>query len=404
MKNLLNDRIKLNLFYPNYYSFFVNGAMVLLVGAILPYLIEEAHINYSTAGTFLSSFAVGNFLASFINPALSKAIGRKPSIVLTSLFMPLSLFGITLIPPIPVMIILFVFLGISRGCYSIINNAYINENSDGSPVALNILHGIFASGAFAAPMIMTVLFKFNFSWRAVVYTIMSASVVSIILIAQLKLHGKKSKASGETVSDNDSKNVSLPQDSSKKNLFFRQPVFWISGFILFFYLGLENCVNGWFVTYFKSTGIISQSYANSLVSITWLAVMFGRLLTALISSKVKKEYIILTDCIATSLFFILLISSKSLPLITVSIVGLGFFFAGIYATSVANARSAIYGSDLGTSMLLGISALGGIITPQIVGSVADKIGLVGAIGTLLINSAGMIILSSVNAFSKKIRK
>ena len=31
------------------FHFFVNGAMVLLVGAILPYIIEEAGINYSVA-------------------------------------------------------------------------------------------------------------------------------------------------------------------------------------------------------------------------------------------------------------------------------------------------------------------------------------------------------------------
>ena len=34
------------LLFPCYFSFFVNGAMVLLVGAILPYIIEEAGINY----------------------------------------------------------------------------------------------------------------------------------------------------------------------------------------------------------------------------------------------------------------------------------------------------------------------------------------------------------------------
>ena len=40
---------KWKLFFPCYFAFFVNGAMVLLVGAILPYLIEEAGISYSVA-------------------------------------------------------------------------------------------------------------------------------------------------------------------------------------------------------------------------------------------------------------------------------------------------------------------------------------------------------------------
>ena len=43
---------KWKLFFPCYFAFFVNGAMVLLVGAILPYLIEEAGISYSVADCF----------------------------------------------------------------------------------------------------------------------------------------------------------------------------------------------------------------------------------------------------------------------------------------------------------------------------------------------------------------
>lgn len=390
----MTDKIRIKLFYPNYFSFLVNGAMVLLVGAILPYIIDEAGISYTVAGSFLSAFAIGNFLASFINPALTKVLGRKSSIILTSILMPLTLVGISFIPSVPVTILLFVLLGISRGCYSIINNAYINENSDGSPFALNILHMTFAIGAFSAPMIMSALFKFGFSWRAIVYTIAAASTVSVVLLSRLRLNDAKPGTPTERAS------------SAHKNSFWKHPIFYVSGLILFFYLGLENCVNGWFVTYFKDTGVIPKdsSIANSLVSFTWLAVLFGRLVTALISSKVRKQTIILGDCIATALFFILLISTKNLAVITISILGLGFFFAGIYATTVANAHAAISGSDVGTSMLLAVAALGGILTPQIVGSIADKVGLTGAVSILLVNVCAMIVLSVVNAAAKSVLK
>ncbi len=385
----MTDLIGFKKFYPNYFSFLVNGAMVLLIGAILPFLIQEAHLSYTVAGSLLSAFAIGNFLASFINPFLSKKIGRKASIVLTSTFLPVVLFSLTYLPPVWLMTALFVLLGIGRGAYSIINNAYINENSQGSPFALNILHMIFAVGAFAAPMIMSLFMKAGYTWRAITYVLGACSIISICLLFKLNLTQNYNKPS-----------------TNKANLFtdrpfFKQTVFWISGLILFFYLGLENCVNGWFVTYLKNTNIMSQLFANSLVSFTWLAVLLGRLFTAIISTRVKKQLIILVDCIATAVFFIMLIATQSLILITISIIGLGFFFAGIYATTVANAHKAIRGSDLGTSMLLAIAALGGIITPQIVGSVADKIGLTGAISILTVNVVAMIVLSAVNVLSNK---
>ena len=388
----MTDRIHFKKFYPNYYSFLVNGAMVLLVGAILPYLMEESGINYSTAGLFLSAFAIGNFLASFVNPFLTKVVGRKASIVITSCLMPLSLMGISLIPPVPVIILLFVLLGISRGSYSIINNAYINEKGDGSAAALNLLHMVFAIGAFLAPMILSFYFKIGLSWRSIVYTISIASTISIIMVFMLDLSGNGEKKRA----GHDSENVPF-----QKKKFWKEPVFFVSGFLLFFYLGLENCVNGWFVTYFKNTGIMSITFANSLVSFTWLAVLFGRLATAIVSTKVKQKHIILADCFAAAIFFTLLISTKNLAVITISIIAVGFFFAGIYPTGVSNAGSVIKGSDLGTSMLLAISALGGILTPQIVGSVADRIGLIGAIALLLVNMVAMIVLALVNMKVKK---
>lgn len=385
----MKDKIHIKKFYPNYFSFFCQGAMVLLVGAILPDLIREANLSYTAAGTLLSAFAVGNLLASFVYPAFSKLVGRKPAILTAAILLPFILFSLTFVPPLWTMILLFIFLGICRGCYSIINNAYINENSDGSAFALNILHMTFAIGAFTSPLVTSIFFNAGFTWRAIVYTIAIGTAISAVLVTQLHLPNQIQKASS---SDDVEK-------STKK--FYKMPVFWISGLILFFYLGLENCVNGWFVTYFRSTGIMSANYANSLVSFTWLAVLFGRLFTALISTKIKKQKIILTDCLATAAFFILLVSTKNLALITTAIIGLGFFFAGIYATTIANAHSAISGSDLGTSMILAIAASGGIVAPQIVGSVADKIGLAGSIGILTVNVVAMIVFSIVNKILNK---
>ena len=92
----------------------------------------------------------------------------------------------------------------------------------------------------------------------------------------------------------------------------------------------------------------------------------------------------------------MLIATSNIVIISISIIGLGFFFAGIYPTCVANAGSIIKGSTSGMSMLLAISALGGIVAPQIVGVVADVIGLSGAIGVLTISTLCMVVFSFVN--------
>ena len=106
----MEKKVNSRKFLPNYFSFFVNGSVVLIVGAILPYVIDEAKISFAVAGSLLSFFAIGNFLASFVNPFLTRLVGRKISIFITSLFMPLSLLGLSFLPHVSVMLLLFIEL------------------------------------------------------------------------------------------------------------------------------------------------------------------------------------------------------------------------------------------------------------------------------------------------------
>ena len=83
-------------------------------------------------------------------------------------------------------------------------------------------------------------------------------------------------------------------------------------------------------------------------------------------------------------------------IVPVALLGFGFFLAGIYPGCIANAGPIIGGSTMGMSVLTAISAMGGIITPQLVGSAADRIGLVAAIGILSVNVIVVIVLSAIN--------
>ena len=53
------------------------------------------------------------------------------------------------------------------------------------------------------------------------------------------------------------------------------------------------------------------------------------------------------------------------------------------------------------SLFLAIAALGGIVTPQIVGFLADRIGMTAAILVLAFNAVGMIVMAAVNVGMKK---
>lgn len=361
-----------------YFSFFVNGMMVLMVGAVLPYMIEEARLSYSVAGGLLSAFAIGNLLASFVNPVVIGKIGRKKAVILLAAMIPIGLYFLTMLPAVPVMYVIFIAIGIGRGSVSIFNNAVINDASPGNPIALNLLHTLFAFGAFLAPFITSLYTEMGANWRAIIYTVILLLVIALLFYCRMEVpEGSKGD-----------KKKSEQQSSYLKNI-----EFYIVGFILFFYLGVENCVNGWFITYFKDTNIMGDVYAANLVTIVWIMVMIGRLTTAYLAKKMESKRLILMNCLGAVVFFILLIATKNLGMITVAIIGFGFCIAGIYPTCISRAGRLIQGSTSGMSVLMAMAAIGGIVAPKIVGVIADSLGLVQAISFLAISIGCMLICS-----------
>lgn len=371
------------------YGYAVSGMAVLVIGAILPSIIKEAGISFLAAGSLLSGMAIGNLSSSFLFPILVSWIGRKRAIFFITLLSPVCLFLLILLPPFPVMYGAMLIYGLVRGCITILNNSAVNDIYGKKATGkLNLLHCSFAIGAFLAPFMTAVLMRFGFDWRAVLYVILILAATTAISYGTMDEALLNTKTSG-------SKKTDSGKEAGNK-VFLKSFSFYCVAFILFFYLGVENCINGWFITYLQNTGVISPGYATTLVSFTWLVIMAGRLICAALSKRLEKSTIILILALGSAVCFFLLITIKSLPMITIALLGLGFFLSGIYPTCIANAGIYIKGSTVGMSLLTAISAVGGIITPQFVGAAADKIGIVAAISILSVNVVFVIILAFIN--------
>lgn len=375
------------LFYRCYYCFLINGMVVLLIGAVLPYLIAAAGINYTIAGGLLSIMAVGNLSASFVNPILAKAIGRKKTVILLSALFPLCLTVITFLPGITVLYLCFFLMGMARGTVSIFNNSVVNDFGDGTPASLNILHTFFALGAFIAPFLTSTMIHFSFDWRQILYVMIVLYLTALISFISMPVNEEIWNAIGKKAA---------AESREKNTSYLKNFHFYCIGFILFFYLGMENCVNGWFVTYLQDIGVMSNTYATNLVSVIWIVIMVGRLTCAYLSKKTPKKTLLLTNCIGSAIAFLILISTKNITIITLAMAGLGFFLAGIYPTCVSSAGSLFKGTASGMPVLMAMAALGGIIAPQVVGWIGDSSGIAGGISVLSIDVVIMVGFAVIN--------
>lgn len=137
-----------------FFVFAVNGLYAMILGSLLPLISSEYGLNNTVSGALLSAHQAGNLIAGFIAGVLPLYMGRKKAIIFLCSFVVMG-FSIMIITGNPVLLILgFLFTGLSRGSISNFNNTVVNEVSNSSSVALNILHSIFAIGALSSPFLV----------------------------------------------------------------------------------------------------------------------------------------------------------------------------------------------------------------------------------------------------------
>jgi fucose permease len=362
-------------FLPCLYASFIIGMVALEIGVILPYLMQELGLNYTVAGTILSLFAIGNLVASPLNAMLIAKLEHNKVILLFSSLIPLCFVAIVLLPSVYCLYGIVFLIGIGRGSISIFIYSAANKE-EGKTLYIHWLSIVFAIGALAAPILTSLLMHLGMNWRQVIcFFVVLTLFVPILLLSHKSIQHKQIV-----------EQLEKPKSPSN-SVYYKNVGFYVIGLIMFFYIGLENCVNGWFVQYFKDMNIMSNTYANILVSITWMFIIIGRLTSAYLSTKLQKQQLILINCCFAAIFFILLISTQQLEIITIAIVGLGFFCAGVYPTCISSIGPLVNGSASGMS-----------ITPQIVGILADDVGLVLAIVYLIFNMMCMMAFAFVNYF------
>ena len=360
-----------SLLYRIYTIFFVSGAMTTVLGAVLPSLSSEYGLSYGVSGMLLSAHQIGNLFAVFIAGILPYALGRRLSTAILTSGIVLGLLLMTVTGNPFLLFIAFAFTGIGRGTLSNITNVVVGESAEKKTAGLNFLHASFAVGAFLAPFI--VIASAGLSWRTAPIAIALSMLLAIIAVAMRLKGGKSVKVKGEG---------GIP----------RTVGFWLNTFIMFFYLCAEGSLTGWLVTYFQDEGIFPAAIATAMQSFLWIMILLGRLMCAIVSTKMNKSVLILILGLAMTAFFILMITVSNPVVIFLALLGVGFSMSGIYPTTLSSMDTRYNSSTIATGTCIGTATIGAIAMPIIIGQVAERTGLAGGIATISIALFVMVAL------------
>lgn len=368
---------KRSLLYRIYMIFFVSGAMTTVLGAVLPSLSAEYGLSYAVSGMLLSAHQIGNLCAVFIAGILPYIIGRKLSTAILASGIVLGLLLMTVTGNPILLFIAFACTGIGRGTLSNITNVVVGESAEKKTAGLNFLHASFAVGAFLAPFV--VIATAGLSWRCAPVIIALGMLCAIIAVS-IKLSGEKSAKAKE--------DGGIPNTLG----------FWLNTFIMFFYLCAEGSLTGWLVTYFQDEGIFPAALATAMQAFLWIMILLGRLMCAVVSTRMNKSVLILILGLAMTFFFVLMITASNPIIIFIALLGVGFSMSGIYPTTLSTMDTRYNSSTIATGMCIGTATIGAIAMPIIIGQVAERAGLAGGIATISIALCLMVALMIFKLF------
>lgn len=372
-----------------YLAFMLNGVLALSIGSLLPFIREAKGLNYAFAGLIVSLHSVGNLASSFASGTLAVFLGRKKSILLFNACYAIAYVMILYGNGNLMLALAFLMTGLARGASSNFGNYTVNSIAPGRAGFLNALHAMFSIGAFSFPILLTLLTRTNADgWVYACYFMIAMGVLSWILYFLVPISESEVKT------------------SEKKNDtgvgFFREPLFYLCTFTLFFYLCAEQGVIGWLITYFVDTGLLSDALSQLMASVLWVMILAGRLTVAALSGKVKKEKLLLVMGFGFVGFFFWLLFSKSTVPIVIGIMGFGYSMAGIYPTTVSFCGGLIQKYSMAWSFILTLASLGSILMPMIIGRIAENVGIAYGMSSIVV--VVLIDLALIMALNFYIRR
>lgn len=376
------------IFLSCYYIFFVNGILALLIGSLLPSIRESNGLDYGIAGFLISAHAAGNLVSSFLSSVVAIRIGRKKMMIIFGLAGVFAFLGMTLTQSPLLLILAFFLTGINRGAISYFNNSVINDLATGKAWALNILHATFSIGAFIAPFLVIAFTSGGSEYWVYVALLEAGLLFSTVVLAGAMDVPNNFPASGE--------NKGAADLSFLKNKYFI-----VATGILFTYLCAEQAINGWLVTYLQDAGIMSAKLSQMMSGVLWLVILGGRLLSALLSRKIKNQYLLLGMGLGFLIFTFMLIFIRIDTITTFAVIGIGFFMAGIYPTNISSVGSIIKTYPSAMSFLLTLGSLGAIIMPVIIGVIARHGGIIGGMSVIFIAVVINFILMIINTVLRR---
>ncbi|MBQ9734810.1 MAG: MFS transporter [Clostridia bacterium] len=372
-----------------------------LLGSAWPAIYPELNLPVSYANFLTILISSGTVLASLFSARLINKFGTGAVTAVSTAVTALGILGFSFSQSLWWFIALALPLGAGAGAIDAALNNYVAIHY--SSTHMSLLHCFYGVGVATSPYLMSLALNLNNDWRLgyrTVFFIMAG--ITVIALIALPLWGKI-KAKEPPEENFTPVNLSLKQ-------MLKMPAVRTAWIVFFSSVALEFTCGVWGCTYLVSSQGLSESMAAEYLTLFYLGLTSGRLVSGIIAKKVYAEKIVYGGYFIVGVAIIMIalpvpLWAKGLSLFLIGF-GIGPTFPNLTHLTPINFGKEISQSVIGTQMAC--CNLGILLMPPVFGLLAQHVGafvfpyyLIGLYALMLVST---IIYSKLTKTLREKRK
>lgn len=358
-----------------FWSFVVMGSNDAAYGALIPYLQEYYKLSFVVISLVFLSPLAGYTASALLNNSIHLKFGQRGVAIIAPSCHLIAYIVISVHPPYPVLVVIFMLAGFGNGLADAAWNAWIGNMANPNEV-LGFLHAFYGVGAVLAPLIATTMVTRGdkLPWYTFYYVMVGMAVLELgtSMAAFWRETGAKYRAANPRTTDT--------KDNRMKEALLRLPqarVTWLCALFLLGYVGIEVALGGWIVKFMLEVRDGEEFASGMTATGFWMGITVGRVVLGFVTPRLGEKLAItiyLPLTMALELVFWLV------PQFYVSAVAVslqGFFLGPLFPAAIVAATKLLprhlHVGAIGFAAAFGGS--GAAIFPFAVGAIAQAKGV-----------------------------
>jgi FHS family glucose/mannose:H+ symporter-like MFS transporter len=370
-------------------AYLLIGLAHVIIGSLLPELMEHYSINYSQGGQLVFTQFSGFLLGVLLVPWMSAKLSKRTTLLIVLMALGVSQIAYGFLPPWPLMYGIGFIAGLGFGAVeAIIGTLIIESIHEKKAVAMSRLEVFFGVGALIMPLIASWMISIGW-WRISFYII---AVMALLLALGFKLLPFGQAETHLSKKDTPATKAQSPLRYTKRETYI------LLFFILFFliYVGSEMSLVNFLPSFLKVNLNLDSAAASLSVTCFWVTMVIGRVFTGFIAEKINYAAFLLWSCSGAVIFMVLFAFVSNSWSAFAVIMGIGLLMSGIFAVGLLYANKLLPGKiEKTTSILIASGGVGGALLPLVIGWIMDRFTANTAVYLIISGSIVLLIMSMI---------